>query len=49
MSLVQRVRDSFARPLNSGYQAYTLRIDQQVAYHLVPMIERMTILLASED
>ena len=41
MSLLQRVRDSFARPINSGYQTYTFRIDQQVACHLVPMIERM--------
>lgn len=41
MSLFQRVRDSFARPVNSGYHTYTFRIDQQIAYHLVPMIERM--------
>ncbi|MBU6394097.1 MAG: hypothetical protein KGQ75_05970 [Sphingomonadales bacterium] len=41
MSLMQRVRDSFARPANAGYQTYTFRIDQQIAYHLVPMIERM--------
>lgn len=41
MSLIQRVRDSFARPVNSGYQTYTFRIDQQIAYYLVPMIERM--------
>jgi hypothetical protein len=38
---MQRVRDSFARPLNSGYQTYTFRINQRVASHLVPMIERM--------
>ncbi|MDE2410712.1 MAG: hypothetical protein KGM18_02945 [Sphingomonadales bacterium] len=41
MSLVQRMRDHFARAPRGDFIKRSIEIDRGVAYHLVPMIERM--------
>lgn len=42
MSLVQRLRDAFARSSCLDFDNVSLRIDRGVAYHLVPIAERMS-------